>query len=116
MRGVLLFDCALPESRAMDAARRRKPKDVYRNYDDPARDTVREFYRLNHAHQTFDFVVAKKAEYLRLDRREMTWWDALDYLNTLVDDSDPDIALANSNICCKRPKRFAPTVIQTGSC
>ena len=23
----------------------------------------------------------------------MTWWEALDYLNTLVDDSDPDIAL-----------------------
>jgi len=70
-----------------------KPKDAYRNYDAPARDTVREFYRLNHTHQTYDFAVAKKLEYLRFDRREMTWWDALDYLNTLVDDSDPDIAL-----------------------
>jgi hypothetical protein len=38
-------------------------------------------------------VLAKKAEYLRFDRKAMTPWDALDYLNTLVDDSDPDIAL-----------------------
>jgi inositol oxygenase len=77
----------------MEALASPKPKDAYRNYDAPARDTVREFYRLNHAHQTYDFVAAKKAEYLRLDRRQMTGWEALDYLNTLVDDSDPDIAL-----------------------
>ena len=70
-----------------------KTKDAYRNYDAPARDTVREFYRLNHTHQTYDFVVAKKAEYLRFNRRDMTPWEALDYLNTLVDDSDPDIGL-----------------------
>jgi inositol oxygenase len=70
-----------------------KSQDAYRNFDAPARDTVREFYRQNHAQQTYDFVVARKADYLRFNRREMTWWDALDYLNTLVDDSDPDIAL-----------------------
>jgi len=70
-----------------------KSQDAYRNYDAPARDTVREFYRQNHAQQTYDFVVARKADYLRFNRREMTWWDALDYLDTLVDDSDPDIAL-----------------------
>jgi inositol oxygenase len=70
-----------------------KATDAYRNYTAPARATVREFYRLNHAQQTYDFVVAKKADYLRRNRREMTWWEALDYLDTLVDDSDPDTAL-----------------------
>jgi inositol oxygenase len=70
-----------------------KSQDAYRNFDAPARETVREFYRQNHAQQTYDFVVARKADYLRFNRREMTWWDALDYLDTLVDDSDPDIAL-----------------------
>ena len=64
----------------------------------------------------YDFVVAKKAEFLRFDRREMTSWDALDYLNTLVDDSDPDIALPQIDHCCRRPKRFAPTAIRTGWC
>jgi len=70
-----------------------RSQDAYRNFDAPARDTVREFYRQNHAQQTYDFVVARKADYLRFNRREMTWWDALDYLDTLVDDSDPDTAL-----------------------
>jgi len=77
----------------METVAAAKPRDTYRDYENPGRDTVREFYRLNHTHQTHDFVLAKKAEYLRFDRKAMTPWDALDYLNTLVDDSDPDIAL-----------------------
>jgi inositol oxygenase len=71
-----------------------KPAATFRNYDEPARDTVREFYRLNHRHQTFDFVRAKKADFLRFNRRRMGPWQALEYLNTLVDDSDPDIELS----------------------
>ena len=65
----------------------------YRNYDNPARDSVREFYRLNHRHQTYDFVLQKKEQYLGLNRQPMGVFDALDFLNTLVDDSDPDIDL-----------------------
>ena len=72
----------------------KKAKDEYRNYDDPARDTVREFYRLNHTHQTYDFVQAKRQEYLSLNRRTMSVWEAADFLNTLVDDSDPDTDLS----------------------
>src|SRR5215471_4389651 len=71
-----------------------KAKEEYRNYDNPARDTVREFYRLNHLHQTYDFVVEKRKAFLGFDHREMTVLEALDYLNTLVDDSDPDIDLS----------------------
>ena len=71
-----------------------KDKDAYRNYDTPARDTVREFYRLNHAHQTLEFVLSKKREFLAFAKRRMTPWEALNYLNTLVDDSDPDTSLA----------------------
>lgn len=70
-----------------------KAKDEYRNYDSPARDTVREFYRENHRHQTYDFVQQKRAEFLRLNRRQMTIDEAVEFLNTLVDDSDPDIDL-----------------------
>lgn len=70
-----------------------KSKEDFRNYDDPARDTVREFYRLNHKHQTYDFVLKKEAEFTKLDRRQMTLWEAVEFLNTLIDDSDPDIDL-----------------------
>jgi len=70
-----------------------KPKDEYRNYADPARDTVREFYRLNHTYQTYDFVLDKKSNYLKFDKKEMPVWQAFDFLNQLVDDSDPDTDL-----------------------
>jgi len=75
-----------------DAAAISTNKDVkeFRNYEAPARSTVREFYRLNHLNQTYDFVMAKEEEYKGLNHREMSIWEAMDYLNTLVDDSDPD--------------------------
>jgi inositol oxygenase len=70
-----------------------KAKEEFRNYDDPARDTVKEFYRMNHLHQGFDFVLSKEAEYKKLDKRKMTLWEAVEFLNTLIDDSDPDTDL-----------------------
>ncbi len=71
-----------------------KAREDYRNYDTPARATVREFYRQNHRFQTYDFVQAKKREFLQFNRRRMSILESLDYLNTLVDDSDPDIELS----------------------
>lgn len=70
-----------------------KSEQEFRNYDAPARDTVKEFYRLNHTHQTYDFVLRKKEEYLKFDRKEMPVWGAFEFLNELVDDSDPDTDL-----------------------
>jgi len=70
-----------------------KSKEEFRNYDLDARPSVREFYRLNHTHQTYAFAQAKREEYLKLDKREMSVWEAMEYLNTLVDDSDPDTDL-----------------------
>ena len=71
-----------------------KKKEAFRNYEANARPSVREFYRLNHRHQTHDFVQAKRQEFLALNRRQMSVWEALEYLNTLVDDSDPDTDLS----------------------
>jgi inositol oxygenase len=70
-----------------------KAREAYRDYEADARPTVREFYRQNHLRQTHDFVLAKKAEYLSLNRRRMGIWEAMEFLNTLVDDSDPDTDL-----------------------
>ena len=51
----------------------KKKQSAYRDYAAPQRvdgfDTVREFYRLNHMNQTYDFVRAKKAEFLQFNRR-----------------------------------------------
>ena len=70
-----------------------KTSEEYRNYEDPARDTVKEFYRLNHTYQTFDFVMEKKSNFLKFDKKEMPVWEAFNFLNQLVDDSDPDTDL-----------------------
>lgn len=71
-----------------------KPKEAFRDYEASTRSSVREFYRLNHRYQTLDFVLAKKSEYLSLNKRTMSVWEALEFLNTLVDDSDPDTDLS----------------------
>jgi inositol oxygenase len=68
-------------------------KSTFREYDQNVRPGVREFYRLNHTHQTVDFVRAKEQEFLPRSRRRMGIWQAMEYLNTLVDDSDPDTEL-----------------------
>jgi len=70
-----------------------KATDEYRNYETPARESVKEFYRLNHTFQTYDFVMAKRAEFLQFNRRRMPVWAAFEFLNELVDDSDPDTDL-----------------------
>jgi inositol oxygenase len=47
-----------------------KTKEEFRNYEEPGRDTVREFYRLNHKYQTYDFVQEKKADFLQFNKRK----------------------------------------------
>ena len=76
-----------------DAIVTSKTNEEYRNYDEPVRDTVREFYRLNHIYQTYDFVQQKRADYLQFNKKKMPVWDAFRFLNQLVDDSDPDTDL-----------------------
>jgi len=71
-----------------------KERAAFRDYAAEARPSVRELYRENHARQTLDFVRAKKAEYLPLSRRRMGVWDAVSYLEQIVDDSDPDLDLS----------------------
>ena len=71
-----------------------KKTDEYRNYDTPQRDTVKEFYRLNHTYQTYDFVQEKRNNYLQFNKKEMPVWKAFEFLNQLVDDSDPDTDLS----------------------
>jgi inositol oxygenase len=76
-----------------------RAKDEFRQYTPEAPAGVREFYRLNHSHQTREFVQQKKRQFLTLDRRHMGIWEALEYLNTLVDDSDPDTDLSQIEHC-----------------
>ena len=71
-----------------------KSKAEFRDYDAEAKPCVKEFYRLNHRYQTVDFVRQERREYLPLRRKRMGVWEALEFLDTLVDDSDPDTDLS----------------------
>jgi inositol oxygenase len=71
-----------------------RKKEEFRQHTAEAPPVVREFYRLNHSQQTRDFVLQKRREYLALDKRRMGVWQTMEYLNTLVDDSDPDTDLS----------------------
>jgi inositol oxygenase len=71
-----------------------KAKEAFPNYRAATRPSVKEFYRLNHRQQTLNFVLGKKREFLPPCRRRMGVWEAMEFLNTLVDDSDPDTELS----------------------
>lgn len=66
---------------------------AFRDYEKTEKAAVKEFYRLQHINQTYDFVQQKRAEYLKFNRMEMSVWEAFEFLNQLVDDSDPDTDL-----------------------
>jgi len=70
-----------------------KSEDEFRQYDAEATPGVANFYKLNHENQTFDYVIGKEKQYFGLGKGDKSIWDAADFLNTLVDDSDPDTDL-----------------------
>ena len=67
---------------------------AFRDYRTNVRPGVQEFYRQNHANQTLSFVVEKTREYVPKTRARMGVWEAMEYLDTLVDDSDPDTEMS----------------------
>jgi inositol oxygenase len=73
-----------------------KSEAEFRQYDAQANPGVAEFYRLNHTHQTLDYVLGKEKEYFGLNKGKKTVWEAAEFLNTLVDDSDPDTDLTQT--------------------
>lgn len=77
------------------AARYREGREQsdFRNFEREADSPIAEFYRQNHTRQTLAFVLEKEREYGSLTRGKRSIWEAADYLNTLVDESDPDTDL-----------------------
>lgn len=70
-----------------------RKKEEFRVFDETSPQVVKDFYRENHARQTRDFVLAKNAEYAPLGKERMGIWEAMEKLEALVDDSDPDTDL-----------------------
>src|SRR6266850_7156161 len=70
-----------------------KSESDFRQYDAEANPGVAEFYCTNHERQTVNYVLGKEKQYFGLTRGKKSVWEAAEYLNTLVDDSDPDTDL-----------------------
>lgn len=62
---------------------------------DPLKEMVRKTYRNMHQNQTVDFVKNCRENWLKFDHMKMTVRKALEKLNDLVDESDPDTSLPN---------------------
>lgn len=73
-----------------------KEEQNFRQYNDSTPQHVKAFYCANHAGQTLDYVLKKKKEYSVLGKQKMGIWEAIDRLNRLVDESDPDLDLPQS--------------------
>ncbi|XP_053112031.1 inositol oxygenase [Hemicordylus capensis] len=74
-----------------------KLKENYRNFKEgPLMDRVFNTYLLMHTNQTVEFVRKKNEEYGGCCLRQMTIMEALDLLDNVVDESDPDVDFPNS--------------------
>ncbi|KAL9883171.1 myo-inositol oxygenase [Glossina fuscipes fuscipes] len=62
---------------------------------DPLKERVRLTYRQMHLNQTVDFVKNRHKKWLKFNTLRATVREALEKLNYLVDESDPDIDLPN---------------------
>ena len=63
--------------------------------DDPIQARVKKTYYDMHTNQTVEFVKRKHEKWLKFNHLEATIMEALEMLNDLVDESDPDLDLPN---------------------
>ncbi|KAJ7698250.1 DUF706-domain-containing protein [Mycena rosella] len=78
------------EESAFDAE---KDKTQFRQYE-AACDRVKNFYKEQHEKQTVEFNIKMRVNMRKEVRAKMGIWEAMEKLNTLVDDSDPDTDLS----------------------
>ena len=70
-----------------------KDKTQFRQYEE-ACDRVKSFYQEQHSKQTVAYNLKARNDFKSKTRAEMTIWQAMQKLNTLIDESDPDTSLS----------------------
>jgi inositol oxygenase len=69
-----------------------KDKSQFRQYEE-AKPEVKKFYLEQHTKQTVAYNLKARNDFRSKTRAEMTIWEAMEKLNTLIDESDPDTSL-----------------------
>ncbi len=72
---------------------------TFRDYQTASNDPLAQFYRHNHENQTLAFATEKVRQYRDLNHRTMGVWEAIQLLDELTDDSDPDTELSQLDHC-----------------
>ncbi|RDL36708.1 HD-domain protein [Venustampulla echinocandica] len=70
-----------------------KDKTQFRQYED-ACDRVKSFYKEQHEKQTVAYNLKARNDFKSNTRAKMTIWEAMERLNSLIDESDPDTQLS----------------------
>lgn len=70
-----------------------KDKSKFRQYE-TACERVKAFYREQHEKQTVAYNLKARNDFRSRVRAEMTVWEAIEKLDTLIDESDPDTSLS----------------------
>merc|ERR1711976_1099720 len=81
-----------------DEVRPEKREEEFRNYtsDNAYFDRVKHTYYTMHTNQSYEYAKGKKDTWCQFNRGEMTCLEVLEALNSLVDESDPDVDIPNS--------------------
>jgi hypothetical protein len=77
------------ESDALDAPP--KEEKVFRDYAN-ACERVRNFYAEQHKKQTMEYNIKAREHFHTREKVKMGVWEAIEWMNTLVDESDPDVS------------------------
>ncbi|SNX81337.1 probable myo-inositol oxygenase [Melanopsichium pennsylvanicum] len=72
-----------------------KDKAEFRRFEE-AVDHVKAFYKIQHKNQTVEFNIAAREKFIKNRNASMTVWEAMDKLDTLIDQSDPDTSLSQT--------------------
>ena len=70
-----------------------KEKAKFRQYE-ASSDRVKSFYKEQHHKQTVAYNLKARNDFRSRTRAEMSIWEAMERLNTLIDESDPDTSLS----------------------
>ncbi|KAF9051641.1 inositol oxygenase [Panaeolus papilionaceus] len=70
-----------------------KDKSQFRDYE-AACDRVKAFYKEQHEKQTVAFNIKARVDFKSRRRGRMGVWEAIELLNTLIDESDPDTSMS----------------------
>jgi len=93
----IALDKVIPgdEKKALHDEELGKPKATFRNYVNSAQqERVSKFYAEQHREMSYDVVKRLESKYNGLEMEKLGVWEAMEYLSTLVDKSDPDTDLS----------------------